>query len=140
MNYNKHQTSGSILINLRSKDTDRSKDTTHLHFHLSDTIIPPVGFLTLISVTNAQIPFVFYTTNSTNNRIILTETVGGNTTSREIALDSGNYHFRSQLQSEVLAKLNTGSIVYNIAYNEVKNKVTFSTNTTGSSTVFDLQL
>ena len=140
MNYNKHQTSGSKLINLRSKDADRSKDTTHLHFHLSDTIIPPVGSLTLISVTNAQIPFVFYTTNSTNNRINLTETVGGNTTSREIALDSGNYHLRSQLETEMLAKLNTGSIVYSMAYNEVKNKFTFSTSTTASSTVFDFSI
>ena len=76
---------GEIVITIRPYDTlYLLRSETHLNkdctvLHLSDTIIPPVGSLTLISETNAQIPFVFYTTNSTNNRINLTESVGGGT-------------------------------------------------------------
>ena len=75
MNYNSNQSYGSKLINLRSKDADRSEDTSHLHFHLSDTVIAPDNSVTLISVVNAQIPFVFYSTSNANNNLKVTETI-----------------------------------------------------------------
>ena len=140
MNYNSNQSYGSKLINLRSKDADRSEDTSHLHFHLSDTVIAPDNSVTLISVVNAQIPFVFYSTSNANNNLKVTETINGVSITRNIVLETGNYS-EETIEDEIRTKLNSNSnISYTLTYNLVKNKFTFSTSTQNATVIFDFSI
>lgn len=140
MNYSLNTTAGSKQINLRSKDADYEQTNTHLTYALHETIIVPDETVALISVANAQIPFVFYTTNRTNNLFTVTETISASVTTRSISIDHGNYNV-NQFKDEVASLLNTGgTATYTLTYNPITNQFTIATSTANASIEFDFSV
>jgi hypothetical protein len=73
-----------------------------------------------LSLVSAIIPYSFYTINSSNNMLIYTI----NAVTTTLFIDTGNYSI-----SQLVLYLNANVVGITASYNSVKNKLTFTANT-----------
>ena len=77
----------SLKVFLNSAQASISQSDSHMFFHLKDKIRTLSGHHIKLSVLDAEIPFSFYQTNSTNN--VVSGSIGGSAFS--FTISAGNY-------------------------------------------------
>lgn len=134
MNYQSNISFGSKQINLCSKDaTKKNTENHHCHFHLHQMITAPADAVTLLSVSNCQIPFTYYQTNSNNNKFQVREGAAV----RTVEIPEGNYVDVEQLEAVLVSVLNVANstTIYNVLFQPVTHRYKFTC--TDADSVFD---
>jgi len=132
------------IVHLRSKDTLIALNglTSNISVCLNNPLTLNDDEYFVISVTSFTCPMSFYSLDSNNNVVYVTESDedGGNPqTKHSFTIGTGNYNIRD-LSTLLQTALNTNtnySIVYTVSYNKNTNKITISTTTENKKAVFD---
>tara|TARA_R100000742_G_C4278514_1_gene101437 strand:- start:466 stop:1281 length:816 start_codon:yes stop_codon:yes gene_type:complete len=116
----------SQQIFLSSKHADQIYSNADCVFFLDTPIAPPRGTRILLSVTDFEIPYSFYTINSTNDKLAF---VGVTDT---ITLEHGNYNVNTFI---ALINEDLADVASNITASYVTNKnhIRFNSNTSAIS-------
>ena len=132
MNYQSSISFGSKQINLCSKDaTKKNTENHHCHYHLPQMIAAPADAVTLLSVSNCQIPFTYYQTNSNNNKFQVREGAAV----RTVEIPEGNYVDVEQLEAVLGSVLNVDTTIYTVLFQPVTHRYKFTCSV--ANTVFD---
>ena len=115
----------SQQIFLTSKHADQVYSKAECIFYLDTPIAPPRGTRILMSITDFEIPYSFYTINSTNDKLKFT----GYTT---INIEHGNYNVNS-LISFINTELDTVASNITASYITNQNQIRFVSNTAAIS-------
>ena len=123
----------TTILHVRSKDGDNFPDGEDIRTNFELVLNTPIQCLEneslVLSVASAEIPFTFYSTNSNNNFLQYTETVGVVSTVFSYQIDEGNYNVW-ELFDEIIAQMNARTVVaatYSYTYTTITNKATIST-------------
>lgn len=109
----------SVVIHISSDDTNTRSDSQFSEIILDTPVLCPSGYIMLLSLSSAEIPFSFYVCNQYNNILEITE----NGASRTITIPFGNYT-PSSLRTKLLGLL---GFTYGIKYNADSMKFEFTT-------------
>lgn len=113
----------SILVYIDTNDCLSNQDGSYT-FTLMDPIYIPRGFNILVSLGSAEIPFSFYTLNSTNDSFSMFNSATGVVST--YIFPHGNYtpsKLRSMLEDWIKANVDANT---RVAYDSYTNKFTFS--------------
>ena len=132
---NTQQASQQIV--LRSEDA--SEKLPFYSYNLANPILASDDHFILIHIARASIPNSFYDIFERNDRLLVTETIGGvQQASRTIVIPSGNYS-GSLLASTLQSMLRTGNTInYTVEFDKsITGKFTFSHTIPGASFVLE---
>ena len=111
----------SIKVFLNSAHASIALSDSHVYFHLKDKIHTLNGHHIKLSVLDAEIPFSFYQTNSTNN--VLSGSIGGSAFS--FTVSPGNYT-AFEIVDDLNAKFTAASLTCTVSYSKITNRLTFT--------------